>query len=216
MTNPLKKMVVTGGFRTRNRPNHNATDYRAAVGTNVYASMDGTVHTGSGHRLAGTWIEIRSGRNMVGYNHLSSRSVKAGQKVKRGDLIGKTGNTGRTTGPHLHFYVEVNGRRVNPVTWLAAQNKPKPKPSNSGGGRTTSSYLTRAQITKLQRGLRTNFPAYKWKVKVKRGQLIAVDGFDGPQTQAWVKEFQRRTGLTVDGIVGPLTIAKLAQYGIRL
>ena len=216
MTNPLKKMTVTGGFRTRNRPTHNGTDYRAAVGTNVYASMSGTVHTGSGHRAAGTWIEIRSGRDLVGYSHLSSRSVRAGQKVKRGDLIGKTGNTGRTTGPHLHFYVKVNGQYVNPVTWLANQNKPKPKPSNSSGGRTTSDYLSKAQIEKLQRGLRTNFPAYRWSVKVKRGQLIAVDGFDGPQTQAWVKEFQRRTGLKPDGIVGPLTIAQLAKHGIRL
>lgn len=214
---PLDNLTVTSGYRTARRPTHNGTDYRARVGTPLYAAMDGVVATGSGHRSAGTWVEIRNGNNVVGYSHMSSRTVRAGQRVKAGDRIGATGNTGNTSGPHLHFYVKVNGSFVNPHTWIAQMTRPKPapKPSAPARAKTTSDWLTRAQIRKLQQGLRTKFPAYRRKVNVKRGQLIAVDGIDGPQTRAWVKEFQRRTGLKSDGIAGPATKAKAAQYGIH-
>lgn len=71
-------------------------------------------------------------------------------------------------------------------------------------------------VVRLQRALNRTFPAYARTVTVKRGQLLTTDGIFGAVTEAWVKEFQRRTGLTVDGIVGPLTLAKLAQYGITI
>lgn len=211
--NPLDTLTVTSGFRTTARPTHYGTDYRAATGTPVYAAMDGTIHTGTGHPNAGTWIEIRTGTTIVGYSHLSARHVSAGQKVKAGQRIGSTGATGRVTGAHLHFYVKSGGQYVNPVTWLAQVTRPKPKPS---APKSTADYLTSAQIRTMQAGFRRLFPGYRFSVGVRRGQLIAADGVDGPQTQAWVREFQRRTGLEQDGIAGPLTQAKLAQYGIKV
>lgn len=69
------------------------------------------------------------------------------------------------------------------------------------------------QVGRVQLFLRNVFPAYRNFVNVKRGQLIGVDNTFGPQTEAWVKEFQRRTGLVDDGVVGPQTFAMLRKYG---
>lgn len=100
---------------------------------------------------------------------------------------------------------DLNGVRV----WTApAAPKPtpaSPKPGASNGG---------VSVSAVQSFLRRSFPAYKDSVSVKRGQLITVDGIAGPQYKAWVKEFQRRTGLVADGIVGPKTIAKMRQHGL--
>jgi len=70
-------------------------------------------------------------------------------------------------------------------------------------------------VTRVQQFLRQVFPAYRWSVNVERGVLIGVDGVFGPQTQAWVKEFQRRTNLEQDGVVGPLTFAQMRKYGYQ-
>jgi len=214
---PLKSRHVTSGYRTKSRPNHRALDYRARTGTPVYAAMDGTVATGSGHPNAGNWIEVRRGGDLAGYSHLSRRTVRPGEKVNAGDKIGESGATGRAFGAHLHFYVKENGRHVNPGPWLDQVNRPKPKSkSKSSGGMSTADWLSRAQIRKLQSGLRRKYPAYRWSVKVRRGSRITVDGIDGPQTQAWVREFQKRTGLKADGIAGPKTKAELSRRGINL
>lgn len=211
---PIKDgTYVTSAYRSKSRPNHNGTDYRASIGTSVKAANSGVVRHRSNSR-AGTNIEITGDDGYTtGYSHLSKRIAKNGQRVKAGQVIAKSGATGNVTGPHLHFYVMKGGTFYNPTTWLKGGSKPKPKPSK---GRTTADYLTKAQIRKMQQSLRNNFPAYKNFVSVKKGQLITVDGIDGPQTRAWVKEFQKRTGLTVDGIVGPKTIKKMRQYGIRI
>jgi peptidoglycan hydrolase-like protein with peptidoglycan-binding domain len=70
-------------------------------------------------------------------------------------------------------------------------------------------------VGRLQTFFRNNFPIYRQFVNVKRGQLIAVDNDFGPQTKAWVIEFQRRTGLARDGVVGPNTRERLARYGYK-
>lgn len=70
-------------------------------------------------------------------------------------------------------------------------------------------------VTHIQQFLRNKFPAYRNYVTYKRGQFLVVDGIFGQQTEAWVKEFQRRTNLTRDGIVGPKTFAKMRQYGYK-
>lgn len=72
-----------------------------------------------------------------------------------------------------------------------------------------------AEVRKLQDFFRRIFPSYRTEVSVKRGTVISVDGNFGKQTTAWVKEFQQRTGLKQDGIVGPATWAKLRYYGYR-
>lgn len=71
------------------------------------------------------------------------------------------------------------------------------------------------EVRWLQEFLRATFPAYRNNVTIKRGQLISVDGDFGPQTAAWVKEFQRRTRIGVDGEVGPITRGQLRRYGYR-
>lgn len=70
-------------------------------------------------------------------------------------------------------------------------------------------------VNYLQQFLRNAFPAYRLSVSVQKGFLITVDGKFGPQTDAWLKEFQRRTGLFEDGIVGPRTRAKLREFGYQ-
>lgn len=90
---------------------------------------------------------------------------------------------------------------------------PKPTPPKAPtlrvGTRSTA-------VRHLQAGLNHTFPAYRYSVKVRTGRLLAVDGIFGAATEAWVKEFQRRVGVTVDGIVGPVTRAKLQEYGVTV
>ena len=109
--NPTRKHPVTG----RVSP-HNGTDFSMATGTQVLSTGDGVVSRVKTHPYAGKYIEIQhSGQYVTRYLHLSHILVKKGQKVTRGEMIAKSGNTGRTTGPHLHFELHINDRPVNPV-----------------------------------------------------------------------------------------------------
>lgn len=97
---------------------HLGTDWATPVGTPVYAVADGNVNLAiTGHPMAGNYIELRNGRRYVTrYLHLDRLSVKAGQQVKKGDLIGYSGNTGLSTGPHLHFELYVDGQAQDIMT----------------------------------------------------------------------------------------------------
>lgn len=93
--------------------------------------------------------------------------------------------------------------------------------SSSGSSSSTSTTTLKrgskgTRVATLQKGLNKVFPAYRTAVSVNKGKLLTVDSIFGAATEAWIKEFQRRTGLSVDGIVGAKTIAKLAGYGIKL
>lgn len=108
----------------------------------------------------------------------------------------------------LGWTEDINGKRViSPVA------PPAPKPTSTLTLRLGSSGQ---RVKNLQIGLRAKFPAYANFVTVKRGVLISTDGSYGPQTKAWVEEFQRRTGLVDDGVVGPKTTAMLLKHGIVL
>lgn len=97
---------------------HEGMDFSAAVGTPVYATGDGVVKTAGWESGYGKSIVIDHGYNYVTrYAHLSDILVKPGQSVKRGDLIGKLGNTGKSTGPHLHYEVRFRGQPQNPVNY---------------------------------------------------------------------------------------------------
>lgn len=98
---------------------HHGVDIPAPTGTKVIAPADGVVikvGTESGY---GKMISIRHGYGMVTrYGHNSKNLVKVGQKVKRGEVIAEVGNTGRSTGPHLHYEVRINGVPVNPAKYM--------------------------------------------------------------------------------------------------
>ncbi|WP_051786250.1 peptidoglycan DD-metalloendopeptidase family protein [Endozoicomonas numazuensis] len=111
--NPARKHPITGQVRP-----HRGTDWAVPVGTAVYAPADGViVKAQKNHPAAGTFIEMRNGRRFVTrYLHLSQLDVKEGQQVRKGDTIGRTGNTGLSTGPHLHFELFVDGKAVDVMT----------------------------------------------------------------------------------------------------
>ncbi|MBU3844716.1 MAG: peptidoglycan DD-metalloendopeptidase family protein [Candidatus Anaerobiospirillum pullicola] len=109
--NPNRRHPVT-----RRISPHNGVDFKASVGTPVYAPADGVVSFAGYQRAAGYYVIVRHINNYsTVYMHLSKYEVKRGQKVTAGQLIARSGNTGRTTGPHLHYEVRINDRPVNPL-----------------------------------------------------------------------------------------------------
>ncbi|WP_242426343.1 peptidoglycan DD-metalloendopeptidase family protein [Vibrio sp. qd031] len=107
--NPNRKHPVTGKVTP-----HNGTDFGTPNGTPINSTGDGTVVMVRDHPYAGKYIVIDHGSNYkTRYLHLSRILVRTGQKVSRGQRIGLSGQTGRVTGPHLHFELLVNNRPVN-------------------------------------------------------------------------------------------------------
>lgn len=116
----LKRMASGYGWRndpfTKAKKFHYGMDFSASSGTPIYASGNGTVTradaTSSGY---GNHIRIDHGFNYVSlYAHLSKYNVKRGDKVKRGDVIGFVGSTGRSVAPHLHYEIFKDGKKINP------------------------------------------------------------------------------------------------------
>ncbi len=103
---------------------HQGIDMAAPVGTPVFATGDGVVVFAGWQRGYGNLIKIKHELGTeTRYAHLSKIRVKQGQRVSRNTLIGDIGNTGRSTGPHLHYEVRVDGKAVNPMSFIkAAQN----------------------------------------------------------------------------------------------
>ncbi|MCL2402163.1 MAG: M23 family metallopeptidase [Oscillospiraceae bacterium] len=98
---------------------HNGIDIGAPSGRNVFAADTGTVLISRRNASFGNYIVISHGDGVTTlYAHLSTRSVSVGDTVTRGDVIGRVGSTGISTGPHLHFEVSVNGARINPLSRL--------------------------------------------------------------------------------------------------
>lgn len=122
---PVKAEVISG-FGMRMHPIlgykrlHAGLDFRAPTGTKVYATADGVVdYAGVKKNGYGIHIDIRHGFGYkTKYAHLSKLLVKDGQKVKRGDLIGLTGNTGLSKGPHLHYEISKNNKKINPIDYF--------------------------------------------------------------------------------------------------
>lgn len=122
---PLSGGRMTSGFGPRPRPvsgastNHRGIDWATPIGTSIYASSGGTVVKagwGSGYGYV-IYINHPDGRQ-TRYGHLSNIYVSVGQYVSQGQVIAASGNTGRSSGPHLHFEILVNGVQVNPMNYL--------------------------------------------------------------------------------------------------
>ena len=98
---------------------HSGVDIEAAMHTPVHAAADGIVYSAEYNSRYGKLVVIDHGNGMqTRYAHLSSFDVIPGQEVRRGEVIGHSGNTGRVTAPHLHFEVRVGGSPVNPYPYL--------------------------------------------------------------------------------------------------
>lgn len=117
----LKRTVSGYGWRIdpiyKTRKMHTGMDFTANTGTEIYATGDGVVEIIESKRWGyGKSIVINHGFGYkTRYAHLSAFKAKRGQKVKRGELIGLVGSTGKSTGPHLHYEVVKDGKKVNPI-----------------------------------------------------------------------------------------------------
>lgn len=111
--------VITSAFGEREvifegtESYHFGTDIANVTGTNIYSSIDGEVTVCSTNNETGKYIEIQNGSITTRYCHLSEQLVSVGDEVKAGSLIGKMGETGMATGPHLHFEIMYNRQRVD-------------------------------------------------------------------------------------------------------
>ena len=107
--NPHRRHPITRKIRP-----HNGTDYGVKTGTPIYAPADGVVIKSTYQRAAGKYLVIQHrGSYSTVYMHLSKLLVRAGEKVKQNQRIALSGNTGRSTGPHLHYELRINNKPVN-------------------------------------------------------------------------------------------------------
>jgi murein DD-endopeptidase MepM/ murein hydrolase activator NlpD len=134
LRSPLTFSRVTSGFNRkrfhpilkRRRP-HLGVDFGARKGTPVQASGGGVITFAGRKGGHGKYVKIdHPGPYQSSYSHLSKINVKRGQKIKQGQLVGKVGSTGMSTGPHLHYQFWVNGKIVNPMTVKLPRNQPLP------------------------------------------------------------------------------------------
>lgn len=117
---------ITSGFGRRrdpfnNQPSfHSGIDFKGRVGSKIEATADGKVVDSGYDSGYGQYVLVAHGNGYeTMFAHLSKRLLTKGAKVKRGDIVGLMGNTGRSTGPHLHYEVRVNGKAVNPRKFLS-------------------------------------------------------------------------------------------------
>lgn len=119
LIHPTNGGIVTSKFGYRWGKNHNGIDIGHKEGDNVYSAFDGVVKECRYDSGYGNKIIVEHEKNIeTVYAHLSKFDIKVGDRVKAGDLIGRVGNTGKSTGPHLHFEVKINGVPVNPETFI--------------------------------------------------------------------------------------------------
>ena len=125
----FKKARISSRFGRRFHPilktykTHDGVDYAAPTGTKVYASADGVITMSKWYGGYGNYVKIRhNSEYSTAYGHLKSfaKGIRPGVRVKQGQVIAYVGNTGRSTGPHLHFEVIKNGRKVDPLKIKAA------------------------------------------------------------------------------------------------
>ena len=122
---PLENARMTSDYGDRTHPvlkrrmGHKGVDLAATTGTPIYATADGVVSKAEFYSSYGNFVSIEHGaRIQTRYAHMSRIAVADGSFVQKGDLIGYVGSTGRSTGPHLHYEVRIDGQAVNPVPYM--------------------------------------------------------------------------------------------------
>lgn len=127
---PMKHLIVNSPFGQRKDPftgkkrKHNGLDLRAS-GNEVYAMLDGTVKKIGEDKRSGKYIIIQHGEYLVSYCHLSRIWIECGKQVKPGEIVGITGNTGRSTGEHLHITCKWNNKYIDPAILIQYINEIK-------------------------------------------------------------------------------------------
>ena len=116
---------VTSGFGFRTDPftgltqMHEGLDISNRMGTTVVIPADGIISDIGNDWIHGKMLVVSHGFGMAtSYSHLSKVTARIGQRVKRGDKVAEVGNSGRTTGPHLHYEIKLNGIPVNPMRYI--------------------------------------------------------------------------------------------------
>ncbi len=108
------------------RRHHNGMDFSAPIGTDIFATGNGTVVKTGWNQGYGNTVEIDHGYGYKTlYAHMNKINVKVGQKVRRADVIGEVGNTGKSTGPHLHYEVHYRGQVQNPQNFYFLDLSPE-------------------------------------------------------------------------------------------
>ena len=126
----LKRMASGYGYRidpfTKKRTMHWGMDFSAKTGTPIYATGDGRIARADARAVGfGNHVRIEHGFGYVSiYAHMDKIVVRRGNKVKRGDLIGYVGNTGRSVAPHLHYEIVKDGRKINPINFYSGSLSP--------------------------------------------------------------------------------------------
>ena len=130
---PVAEGFVGSGYGMRADPltgqmtMHAGLDFAAPIGTPIFAAAGGVVASAEHHPMFGNTVTVDHGNQLSTlYAHASRLSVKPGDIVRKGQKLGEVGTTGRSTGPHLHFEVHVNGAPQNPARFLASQAKVSP------------------------------------------------------------------------------------------
>lgn len=124
-------IAFTSGFGVRSDPfrgraaMHGGIDLAGPIGTPIYATADGIVSRSEWNSGGyGNLVEINHGQGIqTRYGHMSRLIAQPGQRVRRGDLIGLMGSTGRSTGSHLHYEVRIDGRAVNPIPFMQSNDQ---------------------------------------------------------------------------------------------
>lgn len=129
---PLRDARMTSDYGMRVHPvlkrrlGHKGVDLAATTGTPIYATADGFVSKAGPFSSYGNYVSLEHGaRIQTRYAHMSRVAVAEGTRVRKGDVIGYVGSTGRSTGPHLHYEVRIDGQAVNPVPYMVESEAQK-------------------------------------------------------------------------------------------
>jgi murein DD-endopeptidase MepM/ murein hydrolase activator NlpD len=115
-------MPLKGPITQYSHPGHIALDVGVPVGTDIHATMDGkVVYAGWNNEGYGNLVIVENGPYKTYFAHQSKIDVSVGQTVHAGDIIGQSGNTGNSTGPHLHYEVRKNGQQIDPSSFTLKQ-----------------------------------------------------------------------------------------------
>lgn len=138
---PLRIGSLTSAYGMRRHPvlrkrrAHKGVDIAAPTGTPIYATADGVVSKAERFSSYGLYVSMEHGAKVqTRFAHMSRIAVAFGQNVKKGDIIGYVGSTGRSTGPHLHYEVRIAGKAVNPIPYMVESDAQRVAALNTAEG----------------------------------------------------------------------------------